>query len=222
MKQTPAHNIVNTDLLALMPQNCRRIIEVGCMHGALAQSYLQQNMKSEYVGIDIDPDYAKVADRVCTQALAGNIEFLPSDVFDSLFPSDCWVFGDCLEHLHDPWKLLRRIREKIDSDGCLVACIPNMQHWSVQFRLASGNLLYEDSGLLDRTHIRWFTRITMIKMFQDAGWSVESAISRILSSPHQEQHLRTIATMAETVGLDPEQASKDATAFQYLFRLRIS
>ncbi|WP_319585405.1 methyltransferase domain-containing protein [uncultured Desulfobulbus sp.] len=219
MKQTPAHQIVNTDLLALMPTDSRRVIEIGCMHGVLAQAYRQQNTAAEYVGVDIDQNYARVAEKACTKTIAGDIEMLSPVVFETFFPSDCWVFGDCLEHLRDPWTLLARIRGRIDRDGCLVACIPNAQHWSVQMRLTSGNLFYEDSGLLDRTHIRWFTRISMIKMFLDAGWKIEKAISRVINSPHQEQQLRAVAAMAETGGFDPNLAVQDATPFQYLFKV---
>ena len=219
MKQTPAHNIPNNDLLALIPSECRRIVEIGCMQGALAKHYRADHPKAEYIGVDIDPDYAKIAEQYCTRAFGGDVEQLPPDVFASLFPSDCWIFGDCLEHLRDPWTLLRRIRNGIDSDGCLLACIPNAQHWSVQLRLATGRFLYEDSGLLDRTHIRWFTRITMINMFQTSGWSIERAISRNISAPQQEQALRAISAMAEIGGFDPELAVQDATPFQYIFKV---
>lgn len=224
MKQTPPNRIVNTDLLALMPHNCRRIIEIGCMHGALAQAYRQQNPEAEYVGVDIDSKYAKIAESFCSQTIAGNIELLPTEVFESFFPSDCWVFGDCLEHLYDPWKLLEQIRNRIDSDGCLVTCIPNAQHWSVQMRLASGKFFYEEHGLMDRTHIRWFTRETILKMFQDAGWVVENIFRRILaiSLPQQEQHMRAITAMAEIAGLDPELAIQDATTFQYLLKVKVA
>ena len=117
MKQTPAHNVVNNELLAFMPTDCRRVIEIGCMHGALAKAYCQHNPSVEYTGVDIDPDYADIAAEFCTRALSGDIELLPESVFDSFFPSDCWVFGDCLEHLRDPWKLLKRIRDRIDPGG---------------------------------------------------------------------------------------------------------
>lgn len=220
MKQTPAHSVVNNELLSFMPLDCRRVVEIGCMHGVLAKVYRQRNPSAEYIGIDIDPDYAKVAAEVCTDAMAGDIELLPAETFNALFPSDCWVFGDCLEHLRNPWSLVSRIREQIDPGGYLITCVPNAQHWSVQQRLASGNFWYEDSGLLDRTHIRWFTRITLVKMFQDAGWQIENAISRNLNSPHQEQHLKAIGAMAEAVGLDPLLAMQDAAPFQYVFKVR--
>lgn len=220
MKQTPAHNIPNYDLLELIPTDIARVVDVGCMHGALAKAYRERNPKVDYIGIDIDPEYAEVAAAQCSRTLAGDIELLPQEVFDGLFPSDCWIFGDCLEHLRDPWLMVRRVREKITPDGWLLACIPNAQHWSVQLKLASGSLFYEDSGLLDRTHIRWFTRISIMKMFLDAGWTIDTALSRNLSVENQEKYLSAIGLMAEKAGLDPEMAMRDAQPFQYLFRVK--
>ena len=93
MKQTPAHSVVNQDLLGLIPPAARRVVEVGCMHGAMARAYRATNPAVEYVGIDIDPDYAAVAASACTQALAGDIETFTRAAFDKLFPSDCWIFA---------------------------------------------------------------------------------------------------------------------------------
>lgn len=219
MNQTPAHSIVNHDLLALIPLRARRVVEVGCMHGAMARAYRAINPAAGYVGIDIDPDYAAVAAEVCTQALAGDIEAFDAAALDQLFPSDCWVFGDCLEHLRDPWRLVKTIRSAIDPDGCLLVCIPNAQHWSVQMRLATGLFRYEDSGLLDRTHLRWFTRITLLEMFGQSGWKVDSAVARQISTPAPEAVMEGIRRIAQAGGADPDQAAVDATAFQFLLKL---
>ena len=220
MKQTPAHSVVNHDLLALMPATAQRVVEVGCMHGALARAFrATKNPAVHYTGIDIDADYAAVAAASCDRALPGDIEAFDDTHFASLFPSDCWAFGDCLEHLRDPWRLLKRIRAGIDAErGVLVACIPNAQHWSVQMRLATGLFRYEDSGLLDRTHIRWFTRITMIELFAATGWRVETGLSRRLPQGAPAALLDGIRAVAAAGGADAEQAVQDAQVFQYLFR----
>ena len=219
MKQTPAHAVVNHDLLAMMPTTARRVVEVGCMHGALARAYRELNPGVHYTGIDIDAEYARVARQACDVALDGDIEQFTQPAFNALFPSDCWVFGDCLEHLRDPWRLLRRIRDHISADGCLVTCIPNAQHWSVQMRLATGLFRYEDSGLLDRTHIRWFTRVTMIEMFSNYGWRIESGVARRLPQPAPAALLQGIAAIAKAGGADTAQAVEDAQVFQYLFKV---
>lgn len=220
MKQTPAHDTVNHDLLSLIPPNARSIVEVGCMRGQMARAYLANHPTARYVGVDVDPDYAQVAEKFCTDAFAADIESLTQDRFDRLFPSDCWIFGDCLEHLRDPWVLLRRIRAQIDRDGCLLACIPNAQHWSVQWRLLSGQFRYEDSGLMDRTHLRWLTRTTMLEMFQATGWQVSHGFSRIpATAPMQDAMLDGVRRFALECGLDPDLAVQDALPIQYVFKV---
>jgi len=214
-----AHNVTNRDLLALIPPDSRSIVEIGCKLGSLANAFRAAHPAAEYVGIDVSPDYVNVAEKYCTRAIAGDIEKIEEAVFESLFPSDCWVFDECLEHLQDPWSVLRRIRGRIDPGGCLLVCIHNAQHWSVQMRLATGRFNYEDSGLLDRTHLRWFTRITMIEMFQATGWKIEQGISRNHNEPQQEQMLEAIAAMAKVGGFDPALAAQDAKPYQYVFKV---
>ena len=79
-----------------------------------------------------DCSFAYVFCSVSRIQSAADVEQLDDAALAGLFPSDCWIFGDCLEHLRDPWRVLTRIRERIDGDGSLVTCIPNAQHWSVQ------------------------------------------------------------------------------------------
>ena len=219
MGQTPAHTAVNLDVLVLIPPSARRIVEVGCMHGALAAAHRKKQPEAHYVGIDIDADYAAAAAVHCSQTMAANIETMDDTAFAALFPSDCWIFADCLEHLRDPWRVLQRVRKMIAHDGSVLVCLPNAQHWSVQWRLASGQFRYEDSGLMDRTHLRWFTRITLLEMFQQTGWRVEQGLSRNLNSPQQPKMLDAVRAFANAMGLDPEVAAQDATAFQYVFKL---
>jgi hypothetical protein len=142
-----------------------------------------------------------------------------SDVdMDALSPVDAWVFGDTLEHLRDPWRMLRRIRERLPTSGAVIACIPNAQHWSFQSRLNVGLFRYEDEGLFDRTHLRFFTRTTIFEMFQAMGFRIESAVSRTISAPGAEKYLPHIRAMASASGFSPDQAEADAMPFQYVVK----
>ncbi|HEY4042179.1 MAG TPA: class I SAM-dependent methyltransferase [Rhodopila sp.] len=211
--------MANADLLSLVPPDARRIVEIGCMLGAMAREVRNRSPQTEFVGIDIDPDYAAIAKQHCTQVFSCNIETIEPRLWQTLFPSDCWIFGDCLEHLHDPWRVLRNLRDAIDPDGCLLVCIPNAQHWSVQWRLASGQFRYEESGLMDRTHIRWFTRTTLLEMFQLTGWQIETGLSRNLPAvPQQAGMLQALRGLAVACGFDPDEAVRDALPFQYVFK----
>jgi 2-polyprenyl-3-methyl-5-hydroxy-6-metoxy-1,4-benzoquinol methylase len=218
MKQTPAHDVANRDVLALIHRDATRVVEVGCSSGALAKAFLAVNPGCEYVGIDIDPDYAQMASASCTRTIAANIELLDDGVFDTLFPSSCWVFGDILEHLYDPWAVLRRIRAKLSAGASVVACIPNAQHWSMQARLNCGALQYEEAGLMDRTHIRWFTKTTVIELFNSAGLQIVEGGARVLQEPDRDRALVGIRALAQAIGADPEQAVSNAIPFQWVVR----
>lgn len=219
MKQTPAHDNVNGDLLRLVPPGVRHVVDVGCAHGAFARAVRATSPHRRVTGIDIDPDYIAVAARHCNESFAVDIETIGGADFARLASADCWVFGDCLEHLRDPWAVLRRVRAAIPSDGCVLVCLPNAQHWSVQWRLLTGNFRYEDSGLMDRTHIRWFTRITMLEMFEATGWRVDAGLSRQADSEQQQRALTALRAWSLGVGADVDQALADARPIQYLFRL---
>lgn len=220
MQQTPLNpdDVLNEDVLHFMPNGLHRIVEVGCSNGALGKRYLQANPECDYIGIEIDPVYASIAAEKCSKSICANIETMPDDQFLTLFPSDCWIFGDSLEHLYDPWAVLKRVRAHIQSDGCVVACIPNAQHWSVQANLACGRFNYVDKGLFDRTHIRWFTRQTIVQMFAGAGFRVADGCARVFNEPNIELYLPSIKNMAAAAGADVEMAINDCKALQWVVK----
>lgn len=218
MKQTPVHEQHNADLLAFIPATCSKLIEIGCSSGALAREYKKINPGCRYLGVEIDSEYAQLAGRYCDEVFLVNIE-APSEEFNvSSEKADCWIFGDSLEHLVDPWRVLAKIRQGLPADGCVVACIPNAQHWSVQARLCCGQFRYEDAGLLDRTHLRWFTRMTIIEMFQSAGFRIDEGLPRIFDEPARDPFLEIIRKMAKSCGADPDIAASDAMPLQYVIK----
>lgn len=216
MQQTPAHDFFNGDLLAFIPPNCPRVVEVGCSTGALARAYRMNYPDCRYVGVEIDADYAEAARSACSEVYTGDVEAMSDEQFTEIFASDCVIFGDTLEHLRDPWRVLRRIRPLLPAGGKIVACIPNAQHWSVQLRLACGVFRYEDAGLLDRTHLRWFTRLTALELFQASGYRVIDGRLRIFPEPQREAALPAIRALAEAAGADGAQAVADALPLQYV------
>jgi len=217
MNQTPIHEIHNPDLLRLIPPVSMHVLEFGCSSGALAREYKKINPAARYVGVEISSEYAELARRFCDDVLVLDADRVEDSFFDSQASVDCWVFGDVLEHLKDPWRVLRQIRRVMES-GCVVACIPNAQHWSVQARLCAGSFRYEDSGLMDRTHLRWFTRQTMFELFQSCGFKIEEGFPRIFAEPKAEFFVNGIRELARAIGLDAEIAAKDCRPIQYVVR----
>jgi 2-polyprenyl-3-methyl-5-hydroxy-6-metoxy-1,4-benzoquinol methylase len=219
MKQTPVNEIPNLDLLNLIPKNCRRIVEVGSSSGVLAREYKKLNPDCHYTGIEIDAEYAELSKRFCDSVLLGSIENLDDMTFDNLFPSDCWIFADVLEHLLDPWTLLKKIHQRITGDMSIVICLPNAQHWTIQAKINCGHFVYEDSGLMDRTHLRWFTRSTLIDLFQTTGFQIVEGGPRIFKHMEPNENvLKAIRAMAEAIGADAETSVNDALPFQWVVR----
>lgn len=218
MKQTPIHDNFNPDILRFMPRDLKRIVEVGSSSGALARTYRNANPDCEYIGIEIDPGYAEISRRFCTDVIFGNIESMGDEAFAKLFPSDCWIFGDALEHLYDPWALLRRIRRHLPDTSQIIACIPDAQHWSLQVLLNNGQFRYQDQGLLDRTHIRWFTRTTIVELFESTGYKIVEGLPRIFDEPDREKVLPAIRAMALATGAQPQQAVDDAIPLQWVVK----
>jgi SAM-dependent methyltransferase len=219
MQQTPLHHVPNMDLLNVMPK-ASRVVEAGASSGALAQAYKQQHPECHYVGIEIDPEFASIAGQYCDQVLLADLDALSTLPPAQTLSADCWVFGDCLEHLNDPWRVLRWVHQLQPKDGVICACIPNAQHWSVQARLNSGDFFYEPAGLLDHTHLRWFTKKTILELFEHNGYQIEALLPRMIRRQAPATILQAIRTLAEASGGNPDQAEADSLAFQYIVRAK--
>lgn len=216
MNQTPAHDNHNPDLLRAIPLSSQRIIEIGCSSGVLAREYKKKNPDCNYFGVDIDATYTKLADRYCDQTQALNIENTNEEFFLAQANRDCWIFGDTLEHFQDPWRILRKIRAVVPAHGCIVACIPNAQHWSIQVKLSLGDFRYEDSGLMDRTHLRWFTKQTIADLFRETGFCIIEGSPRIFNEPMRNRFLPIIGSMAKAAGFNAEEAINNSLPMQYV------
>jgi len=218
MQQTPVHDLHNPDLLRVMEASTRNVLEVGCMSGALAREFKKIAPHAIYTGVEIDASYAELATKYCDSVYTLNIDEAPDYFWKMNSSVDAWIFGDVLEHLKDPWRVLSQINQIIPKDGYIAACIPNAQHWSLQARLSMGDFTYENSGLLDRTHLRWFTRRTIHEMFENTGFKVVQEIPRIFQENNTSEILKSISHTAALCGFNPELAMKDAIPLQYVIK----
>ena len=216
MKPTPVGPL-NTELLSIIPKNVKKIVEVGAAAGSMVTAYKEVVPDSYYIGIENFEEYYIRLKEICDAVYLANIEDCEA-IWPYIEDSDCWIFGDVLEHLYDPWGLLKKIRKTIPLEGHICCSLPNAQHWSIQAKLNMGGFRYEESGLLDKTHIRWFTRQTMIELFQGAGFKVVDILAKVVDRGPAEKYLKMIGDFAELLNYPPELAMKEALAFQYVFR----
>lgn len=210
------YNRVNEDLLAMIPPSSSRVLEVGCGAGALATRFKRINPRCEYWGVEPNHEAASQADtggdldQVYAVGVEDFFEHAPLDYgrFQSI------VMGDVLEHLEDPGRVLKRlVNDWLDSNGSIVACVPNVQHWSVIQTLLDGHWPQMDEGLFDRTHLRWFTRNSLVEMFKEAGLTIAKIVPRNLA-PGGERVVKGIcdAGLVE----DPKRFAEESRAFQWL------
>ena len=165
-------------------------------------------------GIEIDEEAAAVAAPLCEQMVVGNVEQLDlAEAFgDRRF--DVVLCLDVLEHLVEPLDALRRLSQLLTPTGIVVASIPNVTHAAVRLQLVEGSFRYTDTGLLDRTHLRFFDREEVGALFDDAGLTTLERLE-VRREPHEtEIQLDLSAVPAEV--LQRVTADPDARVFQWV------
>lgn len=209
----------NPELLEKLPLGAATVLDTGCATGALGMSYLRRNPAARYLGIELDAADAAVAATRLTEIFTGDAEAnpLPFDLPDGL---DCLVYGDVLEHLTDPWALLRRQTEALRSGGTAVVCMPNVEHWSVALRLLNGSFDYQDAGILDRTHLRWFTPRTMGDALAKAGLELSDVAPRPTDTQQAHKFAQALAPGLAAIGVDPAEYFNRAGPIQFIWRAR--
>jgi len=207
---------INQDLLSFVPLTAYKLVDVGCHDGTFAKAYKQRNPISNYTGIERALGPAHAARPHCDFVFDLDVETAGPDVWSHVAGADCWILGEVLEELNDPWTLLSKIRASIAPGGRVVAAIRNFQHWSVQARLNAGDLRYGAGAVLEKSHKRMFTRGAMLDMFQKNGFAIAGGSARVLDEPQREKYLPVIRAMAEASGIDPVVAVEDALAAQYI------
>jgi 2-polyprenyl-3-methyl-5-hydroxy-6-metoxy-1,4-benzoquinol methylase len=162
-----------TELIDLITVPPRRVLEIGCGVGAMGLAIKQKFQDVEYVGVECDEGAAKIAQTRLDRVVFSDIEKVQLDTIglnEEYF--DLIICADVLEHLYDPWKILSDLRYNITPDGKILASIPNIQHISIIKNLLNDSWTYSKYGLLDATHIRFFTLSEIIKMFNGTGYKM--------------------------------------------------
>jgi len=180
------------DLAARVPAGARAVLDVGCARGATAAA-LRKAGVARVVGIEPNPSEAEEARLHCDLVIERPLEQVGQE-----FPEefDAVLFGDVLEHLTDPSDALARVRPWLSERGVVAATVPHVGHWSILADLIEGRFDYIPYSILSGTHIRFFTRRTLIELFEASGFRIDSIEPmRFAPSPAGKQKLERLAAL---------------------------
>jgi O-antigen biosynthesis protein len=155
-----------------------KVLEFGCGKGFVSEQ--MQKKFNQITAVEIDPASAKNAEKFCNRIIVGDIEEIDFSKLGKEF--DVAVFGDVLEHLKKPEKTLQKTRKLLKKRGGIVVSVPNIANWKIRMKLLTGKFDYTDNGILDKTHLRFFTLKNIKKIIEENGFEIEK-VSSVPSAP---------------------------------------
>ena len=161
------------EMLKYVPMNIKTAIEIGCGEGNFGISVKKLIPDCEFWGLEYDNIHGNIAKQKLDNVIIGDIQNNLYKLPDNYF--NCIIFNDCLEHIADPLVLLKDLKGKLSKNGCIITSIPNVRYITNLI-----NLLFKkdwhykpDGVILDSTHLRFFTKKSIYRMFNEAGYTIE-------------------------------------------------
>ena len=164
------YNNHRPEMQDLLPQEAKKILDVGCGKGAMSTE-LKSKFDLEIWGIEFMKEEANIAkenlDKIIVGTVEECIEELPKNYFDVIY------FNDVLEHLANPYDVLAKVKDKLNKEGIVISSIPNVRYHKVlRNYIFKRDWKYEKEGVMDFTHLRFFTSSSIIRMYKNAGYDV--------------------------------------------------
>ena len=162
---------IREDIVSMIDFSATTILDVGCGTGATSLRMKTVLNAESATGIELPGPAADVAEKSLDRVIKDSVEKLHQDSFRQ-GEFDLVVCADVLEHLIDPTSTLTNIRKWLNDEGHLIVSVPNMGHITVIIKLIMDRLEYEDEGILDRTHLKFFTLHTIRQMLETSGFDI--------------------------------------------------
>lgn len=160
------------DYIELLPASTRAaILELGCGDGSTGALAMARGKCGTYCGIEISDGPAEIARTRIAEVVVGDIESVSLPWQPQSF--DALLMSEVLEHLSDPWGVLRKLRPLLKPGARVFASSPNVSHHTILRSLLRGRWELTDQGTMDRTHLRWFTPSSYAQMFENSGYLVD-------------------------------------------------
>jgi 2-polyprenyl-3-methyl-5-hydroxy-6-metoxy-1,4-benzoquinol methylase len=172
---------VRDDLIQLIPPQVKRILEVGCAGGMTGKALREKGFE-EIVGIEVNEEVARSGKCYYDKLVIGDVEKVSLPFEKEYF--DCILYGDVLEHLVDPWQVLRNHHAFLKKEGTIICSIPNIRHYRIIKKLLfKGRWEYTGDGIMDKNHLRFFTLDSIRRMLGEAGFEVKDIGKRLSGAP---------------------------------------
>ena len=204
---------LNQKLLAAIPDDARHVLELGCANGRLGRRFKETHPQVQWWGVDCSAEASATAGEHLDRVFTADIDSMDLSTLGRGF--DVIVIGDLLEHLRRPQAALEALYDLSAAGAQIVCCLPNMAHLSVIERLVAGDISYDPVGLLDQTHVRFFSPGSAFKTFLDAGWLPHMQDQYRVETP-QTQFAARIVDAAIALGLPRETALRNLGLYQMI------
>lgn len=182
-----------SDLLQWIPSSAHNILDIGCGRGWLGQYFATELPRVRVTGVESNQAMA-----IQARQWYREVHVMEVEQFTSKEKFDCIVCGDVLEHLENPWRVVKQLGGMLEPGGCMVVSVPNAGHWSLVRDLARGRFDYLPYGLTCITHIRWFTEASLQQMLEEAGLQIERIdYQRFPPTQQGEKFIQKMLAIAE-------------------------
>lgn len=169
-KPSDYFQLVRKEIIDLIPLKSKRFLDIGCGEGNTAYE-AKKFLNADFVaGVELNEYACEIARNKLDYVICGNIETIELPFEDRYF--DCIICADVLEHLVNPWSVLSMLKRYLKDDGVIIASIPNLQYIVPLLKILGNKFEYEDYGILDKSHLRFFTLHTIKKMFTECDYEI--------------------------------------------------
>jgi 2-polyprenyl-3-methyl-5-hydroxy-6-metoxy-1,4-benzoquinol methylase len=200
-------------LVVLMVGENKRVLELGCAEGSTTRALQARGCR--VTGIEMDPTAAKAAEKFAERMIVDDLDTMDFAAALGQERFDVIVAADVLEHLSDPRRCLRACAQLLSAGGEVVLSIPNIAHADVRLNLLAGHFDYSEWGLLDNTHLRFFTRASLLDFLEDCGFA-ELEMRRVTRPVGETEIAPPLDRFPDLVA----ELSSDRDAHTYQFVLR--
>lgn len=171
-KNSNYYSLIRQDLIQMIEGDNNKILDIGCGEGQTGWALKKSGKAKEVVGVELVEGPAKRAESRLDRVIHGDVEEMTLSFQPEYF--DYIILADVIEHLIDPWWMIKQLSRFLSKEGFLIASIPNVKYWRVlKDLIIFDRWKYQRAGILDKGHLRFFTYTTMVEMFNTNGFEIK-------------------------------------------------